>query len=94
MVHFDLDPALLQVLDHLRPEVLVLVHGRYGKVPLFVPDLVSQILLVVLPGVPKAFLRVNVVIAVVLRLIEADVVEDEKLNLGAPVADIRYAARL
>jgi hypothetical protein len=94
MVHFDLDPALLQVLDHLGAQILVLVHGRYGKVPLFVPYLVAQVRLVVVPGVPKTFLRINVVITVVLRLIKADVVEDEKLNLGPPVADVGDAARL
>src|ERR1043166_2342756 len=93
VVDFDLDAAFLQVLHHLGAQILVLIHGGYGEIALFVSDLVAEVGFVVVPRVPKPFFRIDVVVAVVMSLVEANAIEDEKLDFGSPVADIRHAAR-
>jgi len=67
---------------------LVLVHGGDGEVPFFVSNLVAEIGDAVVAGVPKSFDRVNMVVALMMVLVEADAVEDEKLDLGTPVAGV------
>src|SRR4029079_3111595 len=93
VVHFDFDPALLQIEHHLGSQILVLIHGGNREIPFFVADLVAQIGDAVVAGVPKAFDGVDVVIAFVLVLIESHAVEDEKLDLGSPVASVGDAGR-
>jgi hypothetical protein len=88
VVHFDFDPALLQIEHHLGSQILVLIHGGNREIPFFVADLVAQIGDAVVAGVPKAFDGVDVVVAFVLVLIESHAIEDEKLDLGSPVAGV------
>ena len=43
VLHLDLDADRSSTLDHLRAEVLVLVHRRDGEVALLVPRLVAEV---------------------------------------------------
>jgi len=65
-----------------------MVHGGDGEVPFFVPDLVAEIGDAVVAGVPKPFDRVNMIVTLMMVLVEADAVEDKKLDLGTPVAGV------
>jgi len=95
VVHFDLDAALLQVQDHLGAQVLVLVHGGNGEVTFFVPNLIAEVGLVsAFAGVPKTFTGIDVVVPLMVVLVEPDAVEDKKLDLGPPVADVGKAGGL
>jgi hypothetical protein len=71
-----------------------LIHRRHWEISLFVADLVAQVLLVVVPRVPKTLFRIDVIITVVLRLVEPNIVEDEKLDLRSPITNVRHPARL
>ena len=91
VMHLDLDADLLEVQDHLAAQVLVLVHRRDGEVPLLVARLVAEVRaagIVLAAGVPDAFERIDVVVALVLVLVEPDRVEDVELGLRAPVRDV------
>ena len=92
VLHLDRDAHLLQRHQHLRAEVLVLVHGRDGEVPLLVADLVAEVRRAVelrlAPGVPHALDRVEEVVARVLVLVEARRVEDVELGLGPEVRGV------
>jgi hypothetical protein len=91
----DLHPNLLEIEDHLRPQILEVVHGRHREVSLLVPWLVAEVeslpLFARLPyaaGAPDALDRIDVVVALVLVLVEPGRVEDVELQLGAPVRDV------
>ena len=66
--------------------------GGTGKVPFFVSNLVAEIGHVVVAGVPEPFGGVDMVVAFMMVLIEPNAVEDKKLDLGPPVADVGNAA--
>ena len=76
----------------LRAEVLKGIEGWGWEVSLFVPSFVSQVGTTIQRGrlsrVPYAFLGVYGVEGTVGGLLEADAVEDEELQLWAPVADV------
>ena len=88
VLHFDLDAHVLQGEDHLRAQVLEMVHGRDGEIPLLVPGLEAEVGLLVLARVPDTFYRVDEVIALVGVLVEADVVENEELGLRAEIGRV------
>ena len=88
------DAAGLQRLDHLGTDVLQAVHGRHREVAFLVPGLVAQVLLVAVARVPGSLVGVDVVEAVVVALVEADVVEDVELDLRPPVAGVGDAGGL
>ena len=62
--------------------------GGHGEVPLLVPELVAEVRPLLAAGVPGPFRRVDVVVAALGVLVEADVVEDVELRLRPPVADV------
>ncbi len=82
-----LDAALHHGGDHLRAQVLVVVGGRHREVAFLVARTVAEIVFLA-AGVPAALFGVDEVEAEVLALIEADIVEDEELQLGAEVDGI------
>src|SRR5882724_6538214 len=92
MVNFYLDSNALQGQDHLRANVLELVHWRYRKITLFVAGLVAEVRSIRGPlftRVPEAGIRVDVVVAEVITLIKADLVQEKELQLGTNVYRIR-----
>ena len=68
--------------------------GGHGEIAFLVAELVAEVGPFVAAGVPGAFDAVDEVVAGVLVLIVADVVEDEELQLGAEVGDVGDAGRL
>ena len=93
VLHLDRDADLLERQQHLRAEVLVLVHRRRpGSTPPCTADLVPEVRgaveLAVAAGVPRALDRVEEVVARVLVLVEARGVEDVELGLGPEVRGV------
>ena len=75
-------PHWIRFGDHLRAQVGVVVHRRYREVAALVPGLVGEVAAgLVLAGVPRAFERVDVVVALVRGGGEARRVEDVELRL-------------
>ena len=89
----DVDARVDERADHLGAEVLQLVSGRDREVALLVPRTVREVGRSVRAGVPDAFFRVDVVVAEVLRLIEAQRVEDVELDLRTPERRVGDAGR-
>ncbi len=83
VLRLDLEAHQRHHADHLVAQVVQGVGGRHREVPLLVTRLVPEVRLLVAPGVPRAFLGVDEVVAVVGSRGIADVVEDEELRLGA-----------
>ena len=94
VVHLDVDADRLQRQHHLGADVLVAVRRRHREVAFLVARLVAEVRLLVLAAVPEPLDGVEVVVAVVVRLIEPHVVEDEELRLGAEVRRVGDAGRL
>ncbi len=97
MVDLDADPDRLERQDHVRADVLELVHRRDRKVALLVARLVAEVRLLeraLLAGVPEPGLGVDEVVARVVVLVEADRVEEEELELGTDVDRVREAGLL
>ena len=83
VLDLDVDPHLDHREDHFGADVLVLVHRGDGEVAFLIAGPVAAG-----PGIagpPDTFRRVDVVVALVLVLVEAGLVEDVELELGAPV---------
>ena len=89
----DDDADLLHDLDHFGSQILIVVGRRQREVAFLVTRAVAQVVFGA-ARIPAAFLGVDVVIAGVLRGIEMDVVEDEKLGFGAEVGGVGDAAVL
>ena len=71
--------------------ILKAVGGWDGEVAFLVADLVAEIPLgvgIFLAAVPEAFVGIDVVVAVVVRLVEADAVQNIKLRFGAEVTPV------
>ena len=94
VVQLDLDAQLHERGGHLRAQVLVVVHRRHREVALLGAGLVAQVGPLVAAGVPDALDRVDHVEGLVRPVLEADVVEDEELGLGAEVGGVGDAGRL
>ena len=92
MMALDLDAASLHGQHHLGAQVLIVIGRCDRKVALAIARAVAEIVL--FPArVPAALLGVDVVKAVVFALIEAHVVEDEELGLGAKIRGVGDAGR-
>ena len=96
VVHFDRDTDLLHLDDHLAADVLQRVVRRDGEVAFLEARLIAQVRVFLATGVPRTLDAVDVVVAGVLVLAEADVVEDEELQLRADEDGVGFsdAARL
>src|SRR6202790_4354861 len=90
MVAFHLYAASLHGQNHFGTQVLIVIGGRHGEVAFAVARPISQIVL--FPArVPAPLFGVNIVEAVLLALVEAHVVENEKLGLGAEICRVGNA---
>ena len=92
VLHLDRDAHLLHLEHHLGTQVLVLVHRRDREIAFLVPGPVAA--RAGLPGTPHAFGGVDEVVALVLPLVEAGLIEDVELALRAPVARLGDPGRL
>ena len=81
-------PNLLHLGDHLASQVVVGVGWADGKVASLEAWLVAKVRLLDARRVPRAFPRVNLVVAPVLVLLVADLIEDEELRLGPDEAGV------
>ena len=90
VVALDVQARLFHRQDHLGAQVLIVVGGRDGEIAFLVTRPVSQVVLLA-PGIPAAFFRIDEVVAVLLGLIEADIVKNEELRLGAEVGGVGNA---
>ena len=88
MVRFDDDPDCSHLVHHLAAQVVEGVSGADGKVAALEARLVAKVRLLDARRVPRAFHRVNLVVAAVLVLLVADLVEDEELRLGPDEAGV------
>ena len=93
MLGLDLHAALDHRQHHLRADVVQGVGGGHGEVAFLVAKLVAEVGLFVAAGVPGPFDRIDEVVAGMLVLIVADVVEDEELQFRAEVGDVGDAGR-
>src|SRR5439155_26921177 len=85
VMDFDSDSHLLHFEDHLATDVLECVVWWDREVAFLITRLVPQARLSVGTRIPLPFDCVDVVVALVLVLVVADVVEYEKLEFGAPM---------
>ncbi len=88
MMHLHLDTDLFQRAHHLRAQILHVIHRRHREVALFVARLVAQVLATGITGVPESLDRVDVIEALVVGLVKADIVEDIELDLRSPVTEV------
>ena len=88
MVRLDDDPDFSHLVDHLAAQVVEGVSRAHGKVAALEARLVAEIRLLDARRVPRAFDRVNLVVAAVLVLLVADLIEDEELRLGPDEAGV------
>ena len=91
MMTLDVQPALDHRLHHLAAQILIMIRRWYREVAFLIPRPVTQVVLPP-PRVPPPFLGVDKVKSRVLVLVEADVVENEKLRLGPEVRRVRHPA--
>src|SRR5208337_1797905 len=71
---------LLHRQDHLGTDVLLRIHRRHREITLFVSGLVSEVRVLALSGVPLTLDGIDVVVAVVIRAVEPDIVKDKEFG--------------
>ena len=94
VLRLHINPALDHRLHHVVAQVHQLIGGRAGKIALLVTQLGSQIRLLIAAPVPLRLAAVEMEIALVCVLVEAHIVEHEKLRLGADEAGVGDAGAL
>ena len=90
MMALDHQPAVLHGQRHLGAQVLVVVGRRNREIAFLVARTIAEVVLHA-ARIPAAFFGVDEVVALVLVLVEAHVVEDEELGLGAEVGGVGQA---
>ena len=93
VVRLDDDADLAHLVDHLAAEVVIRVCRADREVAAFEAWLVAEIRFLDAGRVPCAFRRIDLVVAAVLVLLVADLVEDEELGFRsdeAGVGDARF----
>src|SRR5262249_24377632 len=90
MMTFSRQAAIDHRLDHFAAQVLVMIGGRHREIAFFIARPVAEVIFAA-SGIPAALVGVDVVVAGVLVLVEADVVEDEELGLGTEIRRVGYA---
>jgi hypothetical protein len=86
----DGQPSLFHGEHHLGAQILVVVCGRNGEVTFLVTRPVTEVVFFT-AGIPTAFLGIDKIEAVLLRLVKAHVVENEEFGFGAEVSRVRDA---
>src|SRR6516162_464542 len=92
MMALDFHAGVLHRQRHLAAQVLIVVGRRDWEVAFLVAGTIAEIALGS-AGVPAALFGVNEIVAFVLILVEAHVVENEEFSFGAEVGGIRHARR-
>ena len=88
MVRLDNDADLAHLVDHLSAEIVVSVGRADWEVAALEARFVTEVRLLDAGGIPRAFDRIDLVVAPVLVLLVADFVEDEELRLGTDVTGV------
>ena len=88
------NPDLLHHLHHLSANVLIRVERRYREVAFFVPGLIAKIGSFFPAGVPDAFNRIDVIIALVRVLVETNFVKNEEFRLRPEIRHFAEPAGL
>ena len=88
MVRFDDDPDLAHLVDHVAAQIVEGVGWAHRKVAALEAWFVSEIGLLDPASVPGPFHGIDLVIASMLILLVANLVEDEELRLRADVAGV------
>ena len=88
VMRFDDDADLAHLVDHLAAQVVIGVGGAHREVAALEARFVSEVGLLDARRVPRAFDRVDLVVAAMLVLLVADLVEDEELRLRSDVARV------
>ena len=88
VMRLDDDADLPHLVDHLAAQVVVGVGRADREVAALEARLVAEVRLLDARRVPRAFDRIDLVVAAVLVLLVADFVEDEELGLGADEAGV------
>src|ERR1039458_3580306 len=78
---FDVQPALDHGLHHLAAQILVVIRGRHREVAFLIARPVAQVVFLA-ARIPAALFGVDEIEAAMLVLVEAYVVENEKLGFG------------
>ncbi len=94
VMRLDDDADLLHLGDHLAAQIVVGIGGAHRKVAALEARLVAEVRLFDPRRVPGALRRIDLVVAAMLVLLVADLVEDEELGLGADVAGVGNAGLL
>jgi hypothetical protein len=89
VVHFDLNANAFHRENHLAADVLEGVVWRDGKVAFLEAGLIAEVGLLIAAGVPLTLDTVDEVVAAVLSLVEANIVQDEELQFRADVDGVR-----
>ncbi len=92
MVRLDDDADLAHLVDHLAAQIVERVGGAHGEVAPLEARLVAEIRFLDAACVPGALDRVDLVIAPVLVLLVADLVEDEEFRFRSHVTRVRNPA--
>ena len=88
MVRLDDDADLAHLVDHLAAQIVVGVGRAHREVAALEARLVSEVRLLDARRVPGALDRIDLVVAAMLVLLVADLVEDEELRLGTDEAGV------
>ena len=88
MLGLDVDPRLDHRLHHLVAQVHQLVAWWQRAIPLLEAELAAEVRPLLPPAVPFRLGGIDVVVALVGVLVEADIVEDEELRLRPDEAGI------
>src|ERR1035438_9650010 len=90
---FDVQAALDHGLHHLAAQILVVIGGRHREVAFLIARPVAQVVFLA-ARIPAALFGVDEIEAAMLVLVEAYVVENEKLGFGAEKRGIAHATVL
>src|SRR5256885_16682464 len=94
MVNLDDDTAVLEGANHFGSNGLLMIHRRDGEVTFLVSRFVAEIRFCAVAGIPETLFRINVVEALVIRLIETNIVKNIKLDFRSPITSVRDSGRL
>src|SRR5215470_7478000 len=94
MMRLDNDPDLSHFVDHLTAQIVIRVGGADWKVASLEARLVAKVRLLDARRVPRAFDRIDLVVAAMLVLLVPDLIEDEKFRFGPDETGIGNARSL
>ena len=94
MVHLGFNADIQHGKHHLGADVLQRIRGRCGEITLFIAKLMTEVGTLVGARVPGGLDRIHLVEGMILRLIEAHIIENEKLRLGTEVSHVANTGRV